>query len=92
MPADEVEANAPMDPLAAAAASKTQRGAKDGSTGIEAPLSKSCIKVGAGAKRPNLGPDVGGASSRDDDAGDSGDVGALLADIRAEFTSGFAST
>ena len=92
MPADEVEANAPMDPLAAAAASKTQRGAKDGSTGIEAPLSKSCIKVGAGAKRPNLGPDAGGASSHDDDAGDSGDVGALLADIRAEFTSGLAST
>ena len=89
MSADEVKAEPPVDPWAAAAASKTQRGAKDGSNGSDASSPKPCLKVGAGAKRPALGPAGGGASSNDDV---SGDVGALLADIRAEFSSGLAST
>ena len=89
MPADEVQAQPPVDPWAVAGAAKTQQGAKDGSNGIDASPAKSCLKIGGGAKRPALGPAGGGASSHDDDAGD---VGALLADIRAEFSSGLAST
>jgi hypothetical protein len=89
MSADEVQAKPPVGPWAAAAASKTQRGAKDGSNGIDASSPKPCLKVGAGAKRPALGP-AGGSASADDYV--SGDVGALLADIRAEFSNGLAST
>ena len=89
MSSDDVQAKPPVDPWAAAAASKTQRGAKDDSKGVDEGPSKPCLKPGGGAKRPAVGPACGDASSNDDA---SGDVGALLADIRAEFTSGLTST